>query len=142
MKYFNVFYNLSKKYLYTNFMKQVIDLFFIIFSFVISSYITHFPDQERIISSIFFLSFSSLTISYFMDLRRHLWRVTSLYNIIDILKYSFAVSKLTLLRPNKSSTKMSSGYTLLFVNNLSKEGRIFTCRFNSPAIFVISASFS
>lgn len=27
-----------------------------------------------------------------MDLRRHLWRVTSLYNIIDILKYSFAVS--------------------------------------------------
>lgn len=92
MKYFNVFYNLSKKYLYKNFTKQVIDLFFVIFSFVISSYITHFPDQERIISGIFFLSFSSLTISYFMDLRRHLWRVTSLYNIIDILKYSFAVS--------------------------------------------------
>lgn len=84
--------NMSRRQLYKSLIKQGSDLCAIVFAFVISSYMIHFSGQERMIVDIFFLIFSSLIISYFLEIHRLLWRVTSFYNIRDIAKYSLSIS--------------------------------------------------
>ena len=84
--------NLPHRQVYKNLIKYVSDLCSIIFSFIITNYIIYFPAQERIFGDILFLSLMALLISYFLDIHRHLWRVTSFYNIRGIAKYSLGIS--------------------------------------------------
>jgi FlaA1/EpsC-like NDP-sugar epimerase len=86
------FYIFFNKFLSKSIIKNAVDFCSVVLSFFIASYIVSYPPQERIIADIAFISFAAVCISYVIQFHHHLWRVISLYNILDIAKYSFFVT--------------------------------------------------
>lgn len=86
------YYLFLNKFLHKNLVKNATDFLIVIASFGVSSYIIQYPPQERILLDVVFLSSVAIAISYIVEFHRHLWRATSFYNIIEILKYSFFVT--------------------------------------------------
>lgn len=84
--------NAISKFLPTRFIKHVYDLISILVSFLISVYIVGFREPRELISDIIFIFIYSEVLTYLMGIHRHLWRFTSIDNVIDTVKYSCYLS--------------------------------------------------
>lgn len=88
------FHILASKYLPTNIVKCTIDVGSIILSCILAKYILHVPIKDHFYADLSFLFFSSIISAYVFGLYHHLWRFTSLYNILDVFKYCLAITAL------------------------------------------------
>lgn len=90
----NKFPLLALKYLPTSILKYSIDIFCLLFSSFLAKYILHIFVVEDIYCDFLFLIPSSLLIAYICGLYHHLWRFTSLYNILIVFQYCFSLTVL------------------------------------------------
>lgn len=102
---------LASKYIPTYFVKYIFDICSIIFSYILAKYIIQIPIKEQFFTDIGFLFFSSTALGYFTGFHHHLWRFTSLYNILEVFKFCLAI---TILFTLWSSFMNSGGEEQLF----------------------------
>ncbi len=80
------------KYLPANFLKHIGDLSCLIIAYMLSCYIVQIPLQVNFYYNLSFILFFSGLLSYLFSLYHHVWRFTSLYNVLIILKYCLSMS--------------------------------------------------
>lgn len=87
-------HTLVSKYLPKNIIKCAVDVGVIILSCILAKYILHISIKDYFYADLSFLLFSSIVSAFIIGFYHHLWRFTSLYNILDVFKYCLMVAAL------------------------------------------------
>lgn len=82
----------ASKYLPTQLVKYILDISSVVFSYILTRYILSLSMREPAYIDFCFLFLSSIISAYVCGIYHHLWRFTSLYNILGVCKYCLFIT--------------------------------------------------